>query len=128
MDRPATAADSPLSAVDTSSGRALIHGGRSARAYDLSGKQLFDVPLGDFTLSYATSARLTATGAASLVLVGATDRDTSRYRLLIVDSDRRTVYDEIFDRYPRVVVARRADGSDAIFVHDAIGLRLLRPR
>ena len=59
--------------------------------------------------------------------MGATDRDTSRYRLAIVDSDRRMVYDEIFDRYPRVVIARRAVGSDALFINDSQGLRLLTP-
>jgi hypothetical protein len=34
----------------------------------------------------------------------------------------------IFDRYPRVITVRRADGSDALFINDGNGLRLLRPR
>jgi hypothetical protein len=61
-------------------------------------------------------------------MTGSTDRDSSRYRLLIVDSTRRAVYDEIFDGYPRVLVARQSDGSDTLFVNDAIGLRQLHRR
>jgi hypothetical protein len=128
IDRAVTAEDSPMTAIETFAGRAVIHGGSSARAYDLAGKPLFEVPLGDFTLSYASGVRFATDRAANVVLIGATDRDTSRYRLVIVDANRQTVYDEIFDRYPRVVAARRADGSDALFVHDQNGLRLLRPR
>jgi hypothetical protein len=127
IERAATAEDSPLFVADTSAGRAVIHGGTSARAHDLTGTRLFEIPLGEFTLSQAAGVRLSTDGAPYLALVGATDRDTSRYRLAIVDSDRRMVYDEIFDRYPRVVIARRADGSDALFINDSQGLRLLRP-
>jgi hypothetical protein len=128
VDRAVTAEDSPMTAIDTFAGRAVIHGGSSARAYDLAGKPLFEVPLGEFTLGYATAVRLSADTAPSLALLAVTDRDTSRYRLLIVDSERRTIYDQIFDRYPRVITARRADGSDALFVNNGQGLRLLRPR
>jgi hypothetical protein len=127
IDRAVTAEDTPLSVADTFAGRSLIHGGQSARAFDLEGKPLFEVALGDFTLSYALGVRFAPVGAPHLALVGSTDRDTSRHRLLIVDPDRRAVYDEIFERYPRVLAARRADGSDALFVDDAHGVRLLRP-
>jgi hypothetical protein len=49
--------------------------------------------------------------------------------LAIVDHpDRSTIYDEILDHYPRVLVARRADGSDAIAVAGERGARLVRPR
>ncbi len=126
MERPTTADDAPLSVVDTFSGRSFIHGGHSARAYDLAGKPLFDVPLGDFTLSFALGLRLSPGSPSHLALVSSTDRDTSRYRLLIVDSTRRTVYDEIFDRYPRVLAARQADGSHRLFIWEASGLRQLR--
>jgi hypothetical protein len=128
IERAVTEADSPMTATDTFAGRAVIHGGASARAYDLAGKPLFEIPLGEFTSAYVTGVRFFADRAPYLAMVGATDRDTSRYRLAIVDSDRRTVYDEIFDRYPRVLTARRADGSDALFVNDGQRLRLLRPR
>jgi hypothetical protein len=128
IERAVSAEDSPLSIVDTFAGRGFIHGGHAARAYDLEGKPLFDVPLGDFTLSFALGVRFSSSAAPHLVLVGSTDRDTSRYRLLIVNPDRRTVYDEIFDRYPRVLAARQADGSDTLFIRDAPGLRQLRPR
>ncbi|HEU4690290.1 MAG TPA: hypothetical protein VFS23_18095, partial [Vicinamibacterales bacterium] len=127
IERPVTAENSPMSVADTFAGRAIIHGGATARAHNLAGQLLFEIPLGEFTLSQAAGVRLSA-GSASLALVGSTDRDTSRYRLLIVDSNRRAIYDEIFDRYPRVVTARRADGTDALFIHDSQGLRLLRPR
>ena len=54
----------------------------------------------------------------------ATDRDASRYRLLIVDAARRILYDEITAAYPRVVVARGA-ASDAVFVAEGTRLRRL---
>ncbi len=66
---------------------------------------------GEFSLSQAAGVRLSTDRLPYLALVGSTDRDTSRYRLLIVDADRRAVYDEILERYPRVIIARRADGS-----------------
>jgi hypothetical protein len=59
-------------------------------------------------------------------LVGSTDHETNRYRLPIVDSMRQAVYDEILDRYPRVLVASQADGSDTLFINDGLGLRQLR--
>lgn len=128
IERAIAAADSPLSVVDSFAGRSFIHGGHSARAYDLAGKSVFEVPLGDFTLSFALGVRFSPDAEPHLVLVGSTDRDTSRYRLVIVDSTRRTVYDEIFDRYPRVLAARQADGSHTLFIWEAGGLRQLRPR
>ena len=102
--------------------------GPVARAFDLQGKALFEVPLGEFTLSTAAGVRFSASERPHLAFVGSTDRDTNRYRLLIVDSMRRVVYDEVFDSYPRVLVARQADGSDTLFVSDARGLRQLRRR
>jgi hypothetical protein len=119
---------SPIAVVDSFAGRSFIHGGRSARAYDLQGKMLFEVPLDEFMLSSAAAVRFAAGERPDLVLVGSTDRDTNRYRLLIVDSTRRAVYDEILDRYPRVLVARQADGSDTLFINDGLGLRQLHRR
>jgi hypothetical protein len=127
-ERAATAEDSPLTAVDSFAGRALVHGGTSARGVGLDGTGLFDIPLGDFVLSQAIGVRLSSGQSPSLVLAGSTDRDTRRYRLLIVDHDRQVVYDEILDRYPRVLAARRADGSDTVLIGDETGLRALRPR
>jgi hypothetical protein len=127
VDRAVTADNSPLSVVDTFAGRVLIHGSTVARGYGLTGTPLFEVPLGDFTLSQAAGVRLSS-DRSYLALVGSTDRDSSRYRLAIIDANRRIVYDEIFDRYPRMITARRADGSDALFIHDSQGLRWLRPR
>jgi hypothetical protein len=62
------------------------------------------------------------------VLVGSTDRETSRYRLLIVNAKLQVVYDEILDQYPRALVARQADGSDTLFVNAGQTLRQLRRR
>ena len=123
-----TAENSPVAVVDSFAGRSFIHGGNSARAFDLQGKALFEVPLGEFTLSTAAGVRFSASEKPHLAFVGSTDRDTNRYRLLIVDSMRRVVYDEVFDSYPRVLVAKQADGSDTLFVSDARGLRQLRRR
>jgi hypothetical protein len=49
-----------------------------------------------------------------------------RYRLLIVDAGRRTLYDEITDVYPRVLVAR-GTASDVVFVATGAPLRRLAP-
>ncbi len=123
-----TAEASPITAVDTFAGHSLIHGGNAAHAYDLQGKALFEIPLGEFTLSSAASVRFSAGEKAHLALVGVTDRETSRYRLLIVNAEQRAVYDEIFDRYPRVLVARQADDSDTLFINDGVALRQLLRR
>jgi hypothetical protein len=123
-----TAETSPVAVVDGFAGRSFIHGRNAGRAFDLQGNALFEVPLGEFTLSTAAGVRFSANERPHLAFVGSTDRDTNRYRLLIVDSMRRVVYDEVFDSYPRVLVARQADGSDTLFVSDARGLRQLRRR
>jgi hypothetical protein len=70
--------------------------------------------------------RFSAGDKPHLALVGSTDRETSRYRLLIVNSMRQAVYEEILNRYPRVLVASQADGSDTLFINDGQGLRQLR--
>jgi hypothetical protein len=49
-----------------------------------------------------------------------------RWRLLIVDAARRTIYDEITDVYPRVLVAR-GSATDAVFVAEGTHLRRLLP-
>ena len=123
-----TAEASPLAVVDSSSGRGFVYGGNSARAFDLHGKSLFEVPLGDFALSTAATLRFSARDDPDLVLVGSTDRDTGRYRLLIVNAKLQVVYDEILDQYPRALVAKQGDGSDTLFVNAGQALRQLRRR
>jgi hypothetical protein len=123
-----SAETSPLAVVDGPAGRSFIYGGNSARAFDLLGKALFEVPLGDFLLSTAAAVRFSTSEDPDLVLVGSTDRDTSRYRLLIVNVKLQAVYDEILDRYPRALVARQGDGSETLFVNDGQALRQLRRR
>jgi len=119
---------SPLAVVDTFAGRGFVSGGHSARVFDLLGKALFDVPLGDFVLSTAAAIRFSAGDAPDLVLVGSTDRETSRYRLLIVNTKLEAVYDEILDQYPRVLLAAQQDGSDTLFINDGQALRQLHRR
>jgi hypothetical protein len=123
-----TAAASPLAVADTFAGRSLIHGGHGASAYDLVGQAQFEVPLGEFTLSSVAAVRFSVSDKPHLAMVGSTDGETSRYRLLLVDPMRQPVYDEILDAYPRVLVARQADGSDTLFVSDRSGLRQLQQR
>jgi hypothetical protein len=123
-----TAEASPLAVVDSFAGRGFVYGGTSARAFDLHGKSLFEVPFGDFTLSTAAAVRFSSSENPYLALVGSTDRETSRYRLLIVNEKLQAVYDEILDEYPRTLVARQADGSDTLFVNAGQTLRQLRRR
>ena len=67
--------------------------------------------------------------SAALLRPGSSVKEkTEIYRLLVVDSTHRTVYEEIFARYPRVLAARQADGSHSLFIWEARGLRRLRPR
>jgi hypothetical protein len=127
-ERSVTETDSPMTAVDVFDRRVLIHGGRSARGYTLDGARAFEVPLGDFTLSGAAGVRLSAAEPPALALTAATDQFTNRSRLLLVGAGARTIYDEILADHPLLLIAPRADGTDALFIRDAKGLRLLRPK
>jgi hypothetical protein len=124
-ERPITSERTPMAAVDVFAGRYLVEGGRSVRGFTLDGVFVFETPLDDFTASDVVGVRLGAADRPSMLVVGSTDRDTSLYRLLIVGAGGRVVYDEILDEYPRATVARRADGSDAVFIRTGDGLRLL---
>jgi hypothetical protein len=106
----------------------LIVAADTVRGFALSGTLRVEIPLGDFTAAQVLGIRLAPGAPSSLVIVGATDRDASRWRLLIVDGDRRVVYDEITDAYPRVFVARGASGRDALFVSTGGVLRRLLVR
>jgi hypothetical protein len=127
-ERPVTAEDSPRTAIDSFAGRVIVHGGEVARGYDLGAQKRFEISLGEFRLSQAAGARLAKGQAPSVVLVGSTDRDIRRSRLLVVDPARRVVYDEIFEDLPRVLVAARADGSDVVLISQRSSLRLLRAK
>ena len=116
-----------LGVVDWPEARALVLWGTAARGIALDGKPLFDVPLGDFTVSQVLAVRLVPAGRPCLALVGATPRDVGRWRLLLVSSEREVIYDEILDRYVRLLKARRADGGETLFISGA-GLRALRAR
>lgn len=126
-ERPVAERDSPVTAIDSFAGRLLIHGGRTVRGYDLAGTPRLELPFGEFTLSEAHGVRLSVARPPYAALVGATDRFTQRYRVLIVGAEG-VVYDEITDQYPRLIAARRADGSDALFVRSGTTLRLMRMR
>jgi hypothetical protein len=115
-------------AADYAGERLLIVAADTVRGFALSGTLRVEIPLGDFTASQVLGIRLAPGAPSSLVIVGATDRDASRWRLLIVDGDRRVVYDEITDAYPRVFVARGASGRDALFVSTGGVLRRLLVR
>jgi hypothetical protein len=128
FERQAPAEDSPVTAVEGFAGRGLVHGGRSARVHAPDGALQFETPLGDFTLAQALGARLATGELPSLIFVGTTDRDTGRWRILVVAPDGRPIYDEMLDHHPRVFTARRADGSHALFISGQRGLRQLRPR
>lgn len=118
-----------------------------ALAFDAAGIPLGTVPteqdvtttaadLGDERLVFLGDARLSDDAPTSLVVVAAADGvpelkfgptyREGRYRLLIVDAARRTVYDEITAAFPRVVVAR-GTASDVVFVSEGTGLRRLAP-
>jgi hypothetical protein len=127
-DLPIAAGDSPVTAVDYPQYRSLIRAGSAARGRSIDGNRRFEVPLGDFSLSHVIGARLPPGNLPHLVVVGATDRDANRWRLLIVDVDQKAVYDETLDSYPHVFTARRADGADALLASHRGSLRLLRRR
>ena len=115
-------------AADYAGERLLIVGDRTVRGLALNGALRVEIPLDDFTATQVLGIRLAPGASSSLVIVGATDRDARRWRVLIVDAGRRVVYDEIADAYPRVFVARGADGRDVLFVATASILRKLSPR
>jgi hypothetical protein len=124
---PLTAQDNVFGTVDWPETRAIVLGGATVRGIALDGKPLFEMPLGDFFLSDVLAVRFTPAGRPHLALVGATPRDVGRWRLLVLSSDQKVVYDEILDRSVRLLKARRADGGETLFM-SGNGLRALRPR
>ncbi len=124
---PMTAQDAVYGVVDWPEARALVLGGTAARGIALDGKPLFEVPLGDFSLSEAQAVRPAPSAGPYLAVVGAAPRDVGRWRLLLVSPEREVVYDEILDRYVRLLKARRPDGGESLFISGK-GLRALRPR
>jgi hypothetical protein len=138
-------------AADLGDERLVFLGDARVRGFALDGRLRVEIPLGDFRASQIFGARLSDDGPASLVVVaavpelkfapavpelkfgptvpelkfGPTYRE-GRYRLLIVDAGRRTLYDEITDVYPRVLVAR-GTASDVVFVATGAPLRRLAP-
>ncbi len=115
-EKPAPADDAPLALVQHPRGRALVHGGGSARGHDLGGKLLFEVPLPDMRLVSAHGVRLHAGDPGHLALIATADRDTDRSRALLVAADGRIVYDEITPALPRWLPVRQADGSHVLFL------------
>jgi len=115
-----------VNAADFAGRRSLILGDRSVRGYGIDGRLHFDVTLGEFTAVQEVGVRLRPNEPASLAIVGATDRDAQRWRLLIVDPNAQVVYDEIADVYPRLFAARGLE-TDALFVVAGNRLRRLSP-
>lgn len=126
-EKPAPADDAPLALVNHPRGRALVHGGTSARGYDLEGKLLFAVPLPDMRLVSAHGVRLHAGDPGHLALVATADRDTNRSRALLVTADGRIVYDEITAELPRWLPVLQADGTHVLFLGRAGLLEQLKP-
>ena len=118
----------PVMATESFAGRVLVQGGATARGFDLGGALRFEVPLGDFRLSQAAGVRFAPGEPFALVVAAATDRDTARARLVIVTAGPRVVYDEIFEQLPRLLVARREDGAETLFVADSEGVRAVERR
>jgi hypothetical protein len=126
-ERPVNANDSPYGVVDWQEKRTLLLGGKSARLQDLDGKTVFEIPLGEFSLSQALAVRLAPGARPHLAIAAWAPRDLKRARLLLVSPEREIVYDEILEKPVRLLAARRADGSDTLLV-GGDGLRALRPR
>lgn len=126
---PVTANDPVFGVVDWPETRALVLGGAVARGMALDGKPLFEIPLGDFSLSDVVAVRFAPAARPYLALTGAVPRDAGgRRRLLLLSPGREVVYDEILDRDVRLLKARRADGGETLFLSSGSGLRVLRPR
>jgi hypothetical protein len=54
--------------------------------------------------------------------------DVKRWRLLLIDSKGRIVYEEVFDAPVRLLKARQGSGTEALFVSASPFLGSLRPR
>jgi hypothetical protein len=135
-----TEQDVTTTAADLGDERLVFLGDARVRGFALDGGLRVEIPLGDFRASQILGARLSDDAPASLVVVaavpelkfgptypklGPTYRE-GRYRLLIVDAARRTIYDEITAAFPRVVIAR-GTASDVVFVSEGTRLRRLGP-
>lgn len=122
-----TAKDMPFAVADTPWGRAFLHGGktRPLRGVSADGRELFSLPMGDFTAIQAVGLDL-ASGPA-LAVLGDTPKDVGRVRLFITDARGGVLYDEVLSRRPVLRAARRPDGISVLLL-SRDGLRVLRER
>jgi hypothetical protein len=120
--------DSVVTVVDHAAGRALVRGGAVARGFDLGGKLLFETPLPDMALSAAATARFAPDAPPHAALVAAADRDTKRWRALLVAPNGAIVYDEVSDAWLKWLAVRKADGTHELFLTRSGRIERLRPR
>jgi hypothetical protein len=113
--------------VDWPIRRTLLRGAETARGLGLDGAQIFDIPLGDFHFVDAVTVRFSPSRPSNLAIVAAAPRDVARWRVAVLAPDGVPVYDEVLDHWPRLLVARRSDGSEVLLIAED-GLRALRLR
>lgn len=119
--------DMPFSAADTPWGRAFLHGGKKKplRGIGLDGRELFSLPLGDFTAIQAVG--LTFKSGPALAVSADTTKDVGLSRVLIVGAGGTVLYDEVLAKLPVLRAARRPDGTSVLLLSGP-GLRVLRPK
>ncbi|MDX6767987.1 MAG: hypothetical protein SF051_00530 [Elusimicrobiota bacterium] len=117
--------DMPFAFTDTPWGRAFLHAGkaRPLRGVAPDGRELFSVPLGDFSAIAAVGLRLKA--GPALAVLGASTESVGRFRLLIVGEGGAPLYDEVLAAPPALRALRRPDGTTALLLIKD-GLRVIR--
>lgn len=117
----------PFAVADTPWGRAFLCGGKNKplRIVGLDGRELFSVPLGDFTAIQAVGLDLKS--GPALAVSADTPKNIGRARLFIVGAGGKVLYDEILAKLP-VLRAARLPGKTSILLLSRDGLRVLRAK
>lgn len=112
--------------IEWPSARAVLAGETSVRGLGLDGRTRFEVAVDPpLKLVQAVAWQPAPKSPRLLAFVSGGDRDLRRWRLRVLEpaasnegvaGPGRVVYDEVFDQPPQLLVARRADSSETLFV------------
>ena len=117
----------PVTVGEWKDRRVILTGTSSVRGLELDASAVFDVPLGDFTLSHALTIRFAPAASPHVAILAAAPREVHRWRLVLISSDETIVYDEILEKPAGLLRLRGADGRESVLV-SGDGLRAIRPR
>jgi len=117
-----------LGVVEWPDTRSVLAGAESVKGIDRDGTTRFEFPLEEpLRLLQAAAWTPVAGGSNVLAIVAGGDRDLNRWRLRVYASPQTSIYDEVFDSVPRLLVVRHADRTSTLFVIVGNALSVMRP-